>query len=75
MAHRHDRGCARLVAVNPAPGAWHRYELEIRGDHLTATLDGTKVLDGHDGQLKSGYIGLQHHKDNGIAFRALRGNW
>jgi len=59
----------RVVPVNPAAGAWHRYEVEVRGDHLTATLDGLKVLDGHDPQLKSGYIGLQHHKDNGIAFR------
>ena len=61
----------RLTPMNPAPGVWHRYEVEVRGDHLTATLDGTKVLDGHDSQLKSGYIGLQHHKGNGIAFRNI----
>jgi hypothetical protein len=59
----------RLTPVNPAPFAWHRYEVEIRGNHLTAALDGVKVLDGHDSQLKSGYIGLQHHKDNKIEFR------
>lgn len=59
----------RLAAVNPSPGAWHTYEVEVRGDHLTASLDGVKVLDGRDSQLKSGYIGLQHHKDSKIEFR------
>ena len=59
----------RLKPVNPASGEWHTYEVEIRGDHLTATLDGVKVLDGRDGALRSGYIGLQHHKDGKIEFR------
>ena len=59
----------RLAPVNPSPGAWHAYEVEVRGDHLTASLDGVKVLDGRDTQLKSGYIGLQHHKDSKIEFR------
>jgi hypothetical protein len=59
----------RLMPVNPTPGAWHTYEVEVRGDRLTASLDGVKVLDGRDGQLKSGYIGLQHHKDSKIEFR------
>jgi len=61
----------RLAPVNPTPGAWHTYEIEVRGDRLTASLDGAKVLDGRDGQLKSGYIGLQHHKNNKIEFRNL----
>ncbi len=61
----------RLVTVSPAPGAWHTYEVEVRGDRLTASLDGVKVLDGRDGQLKSGYIGLQHHKDSKIEFRNI----
>jgi hypothetical protein len=59
----------RLTPVNPAPGVWHMYEVEVRGDHLTASLDGVKVLNGRDSQLKSGHIGLQHHKDNKIEFR------
>ena len=59
----------RLAPANPSPGAWHTYEVEVRGDHLTATLNGVKVLDGRDSQLKAGYIGLQHHKDNKIEFR------
>lgn len=61
----------RLVPVNPAPNQWHSYEVEARGDHLVATLDGTKVLDGHDSKFKSGFIGLQHHKDNKVEFRNI----
>ena len=62
----------RLVRVNPAPNQWHSYEVEVRGDHLVATLDGTKVLDGRDPKFKAGYIGLQHHKENKIEFRNIR---
>ncbi len=61
----------RLVAVKPAPDQWHTYYVEVRGDHLLATLDGTKVLDGHDSRFKSGFIGLQHHKGNKIEFRRI----
>jgi hypothetical protein len=62
----------RLVPVNPAPNQWHSYDVEVRGDHVMATLDGTKVLDGHDSKFKTGYIGLQHHKDNKIEFRNIK---
>ena len=62
----------RLVAVNPAPNQWHSYEIEVRGDHLIAKLDGTKVLDGRDARFKAGHIGLQHHKNNKIEFRNIR---
>jgi hypothetical protein len=61
----------RLVAVNPAPDQWHAYDVEVRGDHIVATLDGTKVLDGRDAKYRAGYIGLQHHKDNKIEFRNI----
>jgi hypothetical protein len=62
----------RLVRVSPVPNQWHSYEVEVRGDHLVATLEGTKVLDGRDAKFKAGYIGLQHHKDNKIEFRNIR---
>ena len=62
----------RLSNVNPAPNQWHSYDVEVRGDHLVATLDGTKVLDGRDQKFKAGYIGLQHHKDNKIEFRNVK---
>ena len=61
----------RLMDVNPAANTWHHYELEVRGTHISATLDGTKVVDGKDSKLRSGYIGLQHHKDNKAEFRDI----
>lgn len=61
----------RLVPVSPAANVWHSYRVEVHGDQLVATLDGTKVLDGHDSKFKTGYVGLQHHKDNAIAFRHI----
>jgi hypothetical protein len=61
----------RLAPVDPAPNQWHSYEVEVRGDHIVATLDGAKVLDGRDSKFKRGYIGLQHHKDNRIEFRDI----
>jgi len=64
----------RLAPVNPAPNVWHTYELEVRGDHFVAKLDGTKTLDGKDSKIKSGYIGLQHHKDMKIEFRNMQLN-
>lgn len=62
----------RLVPVNPAPNQWHSYEVEVRGDHIVAKLDGTKVLDGRDSKFKAGFIGLQHHKNNMIEFRNIK---
>ena len=62
----------RSTVSNPAPNQWHTYEVEVRGDHFIAKLDGKVVLDGRDSKIKSGYLGLQHHKDNKIEFRNLR---
>ena len=61
----------RKVIVNPAPNQWHRYVLEVRGDSIKATVDGKKVLDGRDSKYKSGYIGLQHHRNSKIEFRNI----
>ena len=61
----------RLVTINPAPNQWHKVEITVRGNNISATLDGQKVLDGSDSKLKSGYIGLQHHKDMKIEFRGI----
>lgn len=62
----------RLAKVNPAPGEWHHYEVEVRGDRLIAHLDGKKVLDGRDTKFSSGYLGLQHHKGMTISFRDVK---
>ena len=61
----------RLMPVSPAPNQWHSYEVDVRGDHIAAMLDGAKVLDGHHSKFKVGYIGLQHHRDNKIEFRNI----
>ncbi len=62
----------RTADVNPAPNQWHRYEVEVRGDHLLARLDGKPFLDGHDAKIVAGYLGLQHHKGMKIEFRHIR---
>ena len=62
---------ARKVDVNPAAGRWHRYEVEVRGGKIEASLDGQNVLAGHDDKLKSGHIGLQHHRGMKIEFRRI----
>ena len=62
----------RLSPVSPAANKWHTYVLEVRGDHISATLDGKKVLDGHDAKYKSGYLGLQHHQNMKIEFRNIQ---
>lgn len=61
----------RIAKVNPAPNQWHKYEIAVQGDHFVVHLDGRKVLDGRDSKIKVGYIGLQHHKDMPVAFRAI----
>ena len=61
----------RIATVNPAPDQWHKYEIAVQGDHFVIHLDGKKVLDGRDAKIKSGYIGLQHHKDSPVAFRKI----
>lgn len=62
----------RLVEVNPTPGKWHHYEVEVRGDRIIAHLDGKKSLDGRDPKFRSGHLGLQHHKGMTISFRNLK---
>lgn len=61
----------RSVAVNPEPDRWHRFEIRVHGDHFVVHLDGKKVLDGRDGRIANGFIGLQHHKDSPIFFRSI----
>lgn len=61
----------RIAPVNPAPNEWHTYNVEVRGDHIVASLDGKKVLDGQDSKIASGYLGLQHHKGMKIEFRRI----
>jgi hypothetical protein len=61
----------RLAPVSPAPNQWHSYEVKLQGDRMTATLDGTKVLEGRASKWTEGFIGLQHHQGNKIEFREI----
>ncbi len=62
----------RAKPVKPAADQWHSYEIEAMGDHFVVKLDGKKILDGHDGKSKSGYIGLQYNKDKKVEFRNIK---
>jgi hypothetical protein len=62
----------RISPVTRAPNKWHTYVLEVRGDHISATLDEQKLLDGYDAKYKSGYLGLQHHQNMKIEFRHIQ---
>lgn len=62
----------RTVAVNPAPNVWHSYSVQLHENHITAFLDGQKILDGTDSSFRSGFIGLQHHKGMDTQFRAIK---
>jgi len=47
------------------PGQWNRFHVVARGDRVTVTLNGTKVIDEArlPGMPARGPIGLQHHGD------------
>ena len=52
-----------LVAVSPMPkagGKWNTYHVTIRGDEITAVLNGVVTAKGRDDKLKSGPIALQY---------------
>lgn len=62
----------RLKAVSPTPDQWHSLAIQAVGDHFVVSLDGDKILDGKNARFKSGYLGLQYHKDSKIEFRNLK---
>jgi len=62
----------RLKPVSPAPNEWHRYDIEVVGNHFVVTLDGQKVLDGEAAKFASGHIGLQYHRGSRIEFRNIK---
>ena len=52
-----------LSPVSPMPkagGQWNTYDITVKGDHITAVLNGTRTADVQDGRLKSGPLGLQY---------------
>ncbi|MCK6529310.1 DUF1080 domain-containing protein [Myxococcota bacterium] len=54
-------------------GAWHEYVVEVRGDHIRVSWDGTNVLDRHDSTFgDAGRVGLWTKADSVTWFDDLR---
>ncbi|MFO0953112.1 MAG: DUF1080 domain-containing protein [Isosphaeraceae bacterium] len=53
------------VKADKPPGAWNRFEVTLRGEHLTVLLNGRLVIDAPKlpGLPPTGPLGLQHHGD------------
>jgi hypothetical protein len=53
-----------IAKVSPpipkAGGKWNVYEITVKGDRLTAVLNGVQTADARDGKFKSGPFGLQY---------------
>jgi hypothetical protein len=65
-------GTAKAAPVRILPDQWNRYDVTADGDHYLIVLNGTTLLDTHDGKHLSGLIGFQCQKDNRIEFRNIR---
>jgi hypothetical protein len=52
----------RTQADKPV-GEWNRFEITVRGDHVSVVLNGKKVIENAriPGAASAGRIGLQHH--------------
>ena len=48
---------------------WNRYEIECIGSHIKIWLNGIKVTDLEDTTDASGFIGVQHHGEDGQLYR------
>ena len=48
---------------------WNRYEIECVGTHIKISLNGVKVTELDDDTDASGFIGVQHHGENGQLYR------
>jgi len=48
---------------------WNRYEIECRGPHIVISLNGIKVTELDDDTDASGFLGIQHHGENGQLYR------
>ena len=59
-------GTGAVVHIAPikdmpkAGGKWNTYDITVRGERISVTLNGTKTAEVQDSKLKSGPIGLQY---------------
>lgn len=48
---------------------WNRYVIQCRGDRISIQLNGVKVTNLRDATDAEGYIGIQHHGEEGQTYR------
>ncbi len=48
---------------------WNQYVVECRGSHITIELNGVKVTEIDDSTDAKGFIGIQHHGEDGQVYR------
>ncbi len=48
---------------------WNRFVIECRGDRITIELNGVKVTELRDETDAEGYIGIQHHGEQGQTYK------
>ncbi len=48
---------------------WNRYIIQCRGDRISIELNGVKVTNLRDATDAEGYIGIQHHGEDGQTYR------
>ena len=48
---------------------WNRYVITCKGDHITIELNGVTVTDVRDATDAEGFIGIQHHGEEGQTYR------
>ncbi|NOY80192.1 MAG: DUF1080 domain-containing protein [Kiritimatiellaeota bacterium] len=53
-------------------GAWNKYRIRCRGDHIEIFVNGIQTTDVRDSTDREGYIALQHHGEKGRIYRFRR---
>jgi hypothetical protein len=53
-------------------GQWNQYDIKAVGDHYAVVLNGTTILDAHDGKHAEGLVGFQCQPQMRIEFRDVK---
>jgi len=62
-----ERGKTKLAQARL--GAWIKYRIVAKGDHLQIFINGKKTTDYRDDMDAEGYVALQHHGENGQVYK------
>ena len=65
-------GSVKASPTKIKPDQWNAFDVTAKGDHFVVKLNGTTVLDAHDGKHAEGVIGLQCQPKQRIEFRNIR---